>query len=329
MACNKDSEEESLNAATLESVEFDEFSIFDEYLSEPEETLDVSLHEPDITIAQSTYDEVEKYIEVISKRPEEPQKESKEDQPRVLVKPPTLPSIFVRHYKGVDLKERSRVFNTIDTLVLADNDLTDSFVDLGDHSQVSGAHLEARVGSYRDKYRVIGVRLRIYYDQGQGDSRRLLMTLSLTEFDLLIGTHNYKTFSKQFVETDIITCFEVIASHFVLTSTVSGQATGGEKGFKQMLQSSKAGSLSIVVAAADANLKYLRLCLHFFTCPLPLITTTAIALYDSYLCEWVDINKVKLNLLGYIANQINQIHEMEFNGHINIHKRSLRVKKLA
>ncbi|KAK9131099.1 hypothetical protein Sjap_011586 [Stephania japonica] len=33
------------------------------------------------------------------------------------------------------------------------------FRDLGDHSQVSGAHLEARVGSYRDKYRVIGVRL--------------------------------------------------------------------------------------------------------------------------------------------------------------------------
>ncbi|KAK9129795.1 hypothetical protein Sjap_010282 [Stephania japonica] len=39
--------------------------------------------------------------------------------------------------------------------------VTDEFdLDLGDHSQVSGAHLEARVGSYRDKYRVIGVRLR-------------------------------------------------------------------------------------------------------------------------------------------------------------------------
>ncbi|KAK9153323.1 hypothetical protein Sjap_000803 [Stephania japonica] len=39
--------------------------------------------------------------------------------------------------------------------------------DLGDHSQVSGAHLEARVGSYRDKYRVIGVRLRDLGDHSQ------------------------------------------------------------------------------------------------------------------------------------------------------------------
>ncbi|KAK9110024.1 hypothetical protein Sjap_018084 [Stephania japonica] len=77
---------------------------------------------------ESTYDEVEKYIEVVSERPEEPQKESKEDQPLVLVKPPTLPSIFVRPYKGVDVKERSRVCNTVDTFVLADHDLTDSFV---------------------------------------------------------------------------------------------------------------------------------------------------------------------------------------------------------
>ncbi|KAK9103237.1 hypothetical protein Sjap_020491 [Stephania japonica] len=43
--------EETVNVATLESVEFDEFSIVDEYLSEPEETLEVSLYEPDIDIA--------------------------------------------------------------------------------------------------------------------------------------------------------------------------------------------------------------------------------------------------------------------------------------
>ncbi|KAK9137601.1 hypothetical protein Sjap_008195 [Stephania japonica] len=82
--------EETVNAATLESVKFDEFSIMDEYLSEPEETLDVSLHEQGIIIAQSTYDEVEQDIEVVSERPEELQKESREDQPLVLVKPPTL-----------------------------------------------------------------------------------------------------------------------------------------------------------------------------------------------------------------------------------------------
>ncbi|KAK9133652.1 hypothetical protein Scep_013180 [Stephania cephalantha] len=69
-----------VNADTSKSVEFDKFSIVDEHLSEPEETLDVSSHEPDITIAQYDDDEAEKEIEVISKRSEEPQKENKEDQ---------------------------------------------------------------------------------------------------------------------------------------------------------------------------------------------------------------------------------------------------------
>ncbi|KAK9157647.1 hypothetical protein Scep_004221 [Stephania cephalantha] len=116
--------EETVNAATSKSVESDEFSIVDEYLSEPEETLEVSSHEPDITIAHSTYDEVEKEIEVISERPEEPQKENEEDQPLVLVKPPTLPCIFVKPYKEVDVKEHSRIFYTADTFVLDDHDLT-------------------------------------------------------------------------------------------------------------------------------------------------------------------------------------------------------------
>ncbi|KAK9165142.1 hypothetical protein Scep_000333 [Stephania cephalantha] len=110
------------------NVEFDKFSIVDEHLSEPEETLDVSSHEPDITIAQYDDDEAEKEIEVISKRSDEPQKENKEDQPLVLVKPPTLPCIFVRPCKGVDVKERSRIFYTADTFVLDDHDSTDSFV---------------------------------------------------------------------------------------------------------------------------------------------------------------------------------------------------------
>ncbi|KAK9093823.1 hypothetical protein Scep_025292 [Stephania cephalantha] len=42
--------DENVNADTSKSVEFDKFSIVDEHLSEPEETLDVSSHEPDITI---------------------------------------------------------------------------------------------------------------------------------------------------------------------------------------------------------------------------------------------------------------------------------------
>ncbi|KAK9140677.1 hypothetical protein Scep_010358 [Stephania cephalantha] len=52
--------EETVSAATSKSVESNEFSIVYEYLSEPEETLEVSSQELDITIAQSTYDEVEK-----------------------------------------------------------------------------------------------------------------------------------------------------------------------------------------------------------------------------------------------------------------------------
>ncbi|KAK9166980.1 hypothetical protein Scep_002171 [Stephania cephalantha] len=98
------------------------------HLSEPEETLDVSSHEPDITIARYDDDEAEKEIEVISERPEEPQKENEEDQPLVLVKPPTLPCIFVRPCKGVEVKERSRIFYTADTFMLDDHDSMILFV---------------------------------------------------------------------------------------------------------------------------------------------------------------------------------------------------------
>ncbi|KAK9140626.1 hypothetical protein Scep_010307 [Stephania cephalantha] len=62
---------ETVNAATLNIIEFDEFSIVDEYLSEPEETLEVSSHKPNIIIAQNKDDEAEKEIRVVSERPEE------------------------------------------------------------------------------------------------------------------------------------------------------------------------------------------------------------------------------------------------------------------
>ncbi|KAK9138860.1 hypothetical protein Sjap_009454 [Stephania japonica] len=55
-------------------------------------------------------------------------KKSKEDQPLVLVKPPTLPCIFVRPYKGVVIKERLQIFYTTDTFVSADDDAIDSYV---------------------------------------------------------------------------------------------------------------------------------------------------------------------------------------------------------
>ncbi|KAK9163869.1 hypothetical protein Syun_004771 [Stephania yunnanensis] len=103
--------DETVNADTSKGVEFDEFSIVVDHLSEPEETLYVSSHEPDITIAQCDDDEAEKEIEVISERSEEPQKENKEDQPLVLVKPPTLPCIFAKPYTRVErfgVRDRNR-----------------------------------------------------------------------------------------------------------------------------------------------------------------------------------------------------------------------------
>ncbi|KAK9147858.1 hypothetical protein Scep_006615 [Stephania cephalantha] len=45
-----------------------------------------------------------------------------------LVKPPTLPCIFVKPFKGVEVKEHSQIFYTADTFVLDDHDTTESFV---------------------------------------------------------------------------------------------------------------------------------------------------------------------------------------------------------
>ncbi|KAK9089094.1 hypothetical protein Scep_028176 [Stephania cephalantha] len=59
---------------------------------------------------------------------EEAALESEEDQPLVLVKPTTLPCTFGKPYKGVEVKERSQIFYTANTLVLDDLDATDSFV---------------------------------------------------------------------------------------------------------------------------------------------------------------------------------------------------------
>ncbi|KAK9129804.1 hypothetical protein Sjap_010291 [Stephania japonica] len=119
---------ETMSAIPLESVEVNEVTPIEDYWSEPEEIIEVSLHEPDISIAQNEADEAEKEIDVILERLEEPQKRSKEDQPLVLVKPPTLPCIFVRPYKGVVIKERSQIFYTVDTFVSADDDAIDSYV---------------------------------------------------------------------------------------------------------------------------------------------------------------------------------------------------------
>ncbi|KAK9136975.1 hypothetical protein Sjap_007569 [Stephania japonica] len=117
-----------MSTIPLKSVEVNEITPVDDYRNEPEETIEVSLHESNIIIAHNEAYEAEKEINVILERPEEPQKESKEDQPLVLVKSPTLPCLPVKFKKGVVVKGRLQIFYTADTFVSDDHDLTDSYV---------------------------------------------------------------------------------------------------------------------------------------------------------------------------------------------------------
>ncbi|KAK9101944.1 hypothetical protein Sjap_019198 [Stephania japonica] len=149
---------ETMSAIPLESVEVNEATPIEDYWSEPEEIIEVSLHEPDISIAQNEADEAEKEIYVILERSEEPQKESKEDQPLVLVKPPTLPCIFVRPYKGVVIKERSQIFYTDDTFVSADHDLIDSYVlEVPDELLILKDGVQAALPKYVDATFVVDI----------------------------------------------------------------------------------------------------------------------------------------------------------------------------
>ncbi|KAK9130607.1 hypothetical protein Sjap_011094 [Stephania japonica] len=118
----------TVSAIPLKSVEVNEITPVEDYWSETIEELEVSLSESEIIIAQNEEGETEKEIEVISKWPDEPHKESKEDQPLVLMKPPSLPCIFVEFYEEVKVKERSQIFYTADTFVLDDHAATESFV---------------------------------------------------------------------------------------------------------------------------------------------------------------------------------------------------------
>ncbi|KAK9140042.1 hypothetical protein Scep_009723 [Stephania cephalantha] len=120
--------EENMNVNMLKNVEVDEVTQVEDYWSETSEGIEVFQIELEIVIAQNKDEENELKIEVISERREEPQKESNEDQPLVLVKPPTLPCILVKPYKGVEVNEHSQIFYTADTFVLDDHYATDSFV---------------------------------------------------------------------------------------------------------------------------------------------------------------------------------------------------------
>ncbi|KAK9131408.1 hypothetical protein Sjap_011895 [Stephania japonica] len=155
--------EETLNIVTSKTVMLDELSIMDEYWIEPEETLEVSLHEPNIIIAQNEVDETEKEVEVISERPEEEQKKSKEGQPLVLVKPPSLSCIPVEFQKGVVVKERSQIFYTADTFLSDDHDVTESYV-----LEVPNELLNLKEGMLAELRKAIDVSFVVDISKGKG-----------------------------------------------------------------------------------------------------------------------------------------------------------------
>ncbi|KAK9144539.1 hypothetical protein Sjap_004442 [Stephania japonica] len=154
---------ETMSAIPLLSVEVNEVTPIEDYWSEPEEIIEVSLYEPDISIAQNEADEVEKEIYVILERSEELQKESKEDQPLVLVEPPILPCLPVKFTKGVVIKERSQIFYTAETFVSADHDLIDSYV-----LEVPDELLHLKEGMYDELPKAIDAPFVVDISKGEG-----------------------------------------------------------------------------------------------------------------------------------------------------------------
>ncbi|KAK9117766.1 hypothetical protein Sjap_016713 [Stephania japonica] len=154
---------ETMSAIPLESVEVNEVTPIEDYWSEPEETVEVSFHEPDIIIAQNEAYEAEKEIDVILKRSEELQNESKEDQPLVLVKPPTLPCLPVKFKKWVVIKERSWIFYMADTFLSDDDDAIDSYV-----LEVPDELLHLKEGMYDELPKAIDASFIVDISKGEG-----------------------------------------------------------------------------------------------------------------------------------------------------------------
>ncbi|KAK9118246.1 hypothetical protein Scep_016339 [Stephania cephalantha] len=119
--------DEDVSVDTLKNFEVNEVTKMEDYLREPLEEREVFQIEPEIVITLNE-GENEMKIDVISDKPEKPQIKSEEDQPLVLVQPPTLPCTFGTPYKGVKVKEHSQIFYTAGTFMLDDPDAIDSFV---------------------------------------------------------------------------------------------------------------------------------------------------------------------------------------------------------
>ncbi|KAK9111593.1 hypothetical protein Scep_019112 [Stephania cephalantha] len=91
--------EEDVSVDTLRIFKVNEVTHMEDYLRETSEECEVFQIEPEIVIALNEGENKMK-IDVISDKPEKPLIESEENQPLVLVQPPTLPCTFGTPYKG-------------------------------------------------------------------------------------------------------------------------------------------------------------------------------------------------------------------------------------
>ncbi|KAK9162780.1 hypothetical protein Syun_003682 [Stephania yunnanensis] len=98
--------EEDVSVDTLKNLEVNEVTRVEGYLRETSEKCEIFQIEPKIIIALNEGENDIK-IDVISDKPKKQQIESEDDQPLVLVQPPTIPFTFSTPYKGVEVKEPS------------------------------------------------------------------------------------------------------------------------------------------------------------------------------------------------------------------------------
>ncbi|KAK9160802.1 hypothetical protein Syun_007143 [Stephania yunnanensis] len=119
--------EEDVSDDTLTNLEVNDVTQVEDYLIDSSIECEVFRIEPEIVIALNEGKD-ELNIDVNSDKPEKPQIESEEDQPLALVQPPSLSCTFGTPYKGVEVRERLKIFYPADTFVLDGPDMIDSFV---------------------------------------------------------------------------------------------------------------------------------------------------------------------------------------------------------
>ncbi|KAK9128440.1 hypothetical protein Syun_017237 [Stephania yunnanensis] len=134
----------------------------EDYLIKTSEECEVFQIEPEIVIALNEGED-EMKIDVNLDKPEKRQIESEEDQPLVLVQPPTLPCTFSTSYKGVEVRERLQIFYTADTFVLDNPDTIDSFV-----LEIPDELLNLKEGVYASLPNYVDVSFVVDISKGEG-----------------------------------------------------------------------------------------------------------------------------------------------------------------